>query len=546
MRFSSPKQADGDSIRRQEVAALDWCARNGVGLDEKTTFRDLGRSAYLGEHRKNPERHALAAFLRLVEEGRVARGSYLILENLDRLTREHIRPALTLLLNLIEWGVRVVQLKPVETIFDENVDPMQLMMAIMELSRGNSESRMKSERMSAVWGQKQAEARRTGQMVTNRLPAWLEKRDGRIVVVPDRVKIVTSMFRWCLDGLGLSLIVKRLTESGIPIFGRGRHWNKANIHKTLTSRAVLGEYQPQKGRKPAGPPIIHYYPSIIEEDQWQLVQAALKRRKHRPGPTGKNVPNLFSGLVRDARTQSKMAIAWQTCGRKGQRTHRRVLVPAASLHGATKTISFPNSEFEQAILSMLRELRPQDVLIEESPGESTALAASLVRTESSIESIVGEMEQHGESPALFKRLRQKEAEQQALAVTLAEARLREQNPKSAAFAEMVTLMDIATSEQHRLRLRELLRTLIEEVWVLIVPRRSHRLCAIQIFFNGGGQRDFLVHYQSSAGHRQGFWHVNSWKHNIAGPLDLRDRDHVDALRKLLVSVDLTLLAESMA
>ena len=170
-------------------------------------------------------------------------------------------------------------------------------MAMMELSRGNSESRIKSERMSAVWGQKQAEARRSGRMITSRLPAWLEERDGKIVVVPDRVQIVENMFAWCLNGLGLSLIVKRLTESGIPNFGRGSHWSKAYVHKTLTSRVVLGEYQPLRDGKPAGPPILNYYPAILSEDTWQLVQAALKRRKDKPGPVGKNIATLFGGLL---------------------------------------------------------------------------------------------------------------------------------------------------------------------------------------------------------------------------------------------------------
>ena len=86
----------------------------------------------------------------MVEQGKIPRGSYLIIENLDRLTREHIRPALTLLLNLIEHGIRVVQIKPVEQVFGEDVEMFQLMLAIAELSRGNSESRIKSERTSAV------------------------------------------------------------------------------------------------------------------------------------------------------------------------------------------------------------------------------------------------------------------------------------------------------------------------------------------------------------------------------------------------------------
>src|SRR4051812_20709554 len=96
IRFSHPDQAKGDSLRRQTKAPREWCERNGAHLDETTTLRDLGKSAFTGKHRKNPDRHALAAFLKMVEEGRVPRGSFLIIENLDRLTREDLQPALQL------------------------------------------------------------------------------------------------------------------------------------------------------------------------------------------------------------------------------------------------------------------------------------------------------------------------------------------------------------------------------------------------------------------------------------------------------------------
>src|SRR5918911_1432649 len=91
IRFSTPEQRKGDSLRRQTEAAADWCRRNNVHLDTTTTLHDLGKSAYTGEHRKNPDRHALAAFLKLVEAGKVPRGSYLLIENLDRLSREDER-----------------------------------------------------------------------------------------------------------------------------------------------------------------------------------------------------------------------------------------------------------------------------------------------------------------------------------------------------------------------------------------------------------------------------------------------------------------------
>jgi hypothetical protein len=56
----------------------------------------------------------MAGFLRAVEAGKVPAGSYLVLENLDRLTREDIVPAVHLFAGILLAGVRIVQLKPTE------------------------------------------------------------------------------------------------------------------------------------------------------------------------------------------------------------------------------------------------------------------------------------------------------------------------------------------------------------------------------------------------------------------------------------------------
>src|SRR3954453_3798890 len=119
VRFSSPEQAKGDSLRRQTELRDGWLTRNAVRLDASLTLEDKGVSGFTGEHRGNPDRHALAAFVDLVKKGRITRGSYLIVESLDRLSREDILPALTLILDLIQSGIRIVQLLPVEMIYDE-------------------------------------------------------------------------------------------------------------------------------------------------------------------------------------------------------------------------------------------------------------------------------------------------------------------------------------------------------------------------------------------------------------------------------------------
>ena len=51
IRFSTPEQMKGDSLRRQTEAAEKYAAINGLDLDDELTFRDLGVSAYTGGKR---------------------------------------------------------------------------------------------------------------------------------------------------------------------------------------------------------------------------------------------------------------------------------------------------------------------------------------------------------------------------------------------------------------------------------------------------------------------------------------------------------------
>lgn len=54
------------------------------------------------------ERGALAAFIKVVEDGSIRCGSYLLVENFDRLSRAEVHIALQLLLRLVSAGIVVV------------------------------------------------------------------------------------------------------------------------------------------------------------------------------------------------------------------------------------------------------------------------------------------------------------------------------------------------------------------------------------------------------------------------------------------------------
>lgn len=544
LRYSSPQQGDGDSIRRQTKNTADWCKRHDVRLDTTRTFLDRGKSAYHGMHRRKGG--ALAAFLSEVESGQIPRGSVLIIENLDRLSRENPWDAVPLLCGLVNAGVSVVTLSPSEMVFERGCDLTALVLAVVEFGRSHSESESKARRMGDVWAEKRRAAREEGAVLTRKLPAWIEERGGKLALIPDRAAIVRRIFGLAVGGYGLSLIVRELTRDKIPTWGRGVTWSKAYVHKIITGRVVLGEYQPIRAGKPDGDPIPDYFPAAVDETTWIQAQAALARRKDKPGPVGEKVATLFGGMLRDAATRDRLLIAWQTRGTKDKgRVKRRVLVTAASMEGAAPSVSFPYDLFERAVLMKLREVNPADVLGREPESESAAVAAELAAKEQRARQIEAELTGDGDDvPALVRVLRTIGDECSALRRRLAEIRQRESNPRGVAWAEAQTLLDVASDEAHRLRLRDLLRTIIEGVFVLVVPRRSHRLCAVQIHFRGDGRRNFLVHYWSAGFCREGGCRVGSPRKLNHRGLDLSTEAGAKEARDILSTINLDDLDEA--
>ncbi len=298
IRFSSPEQAKGDSLRRQTEAARAWCEARGIALDD--TLRDLGVSAFKGA---NAEVGALRAFLDLVEAGRVPSGSHLIVESLDRLSRDDVASALTQLIGLINAGVIVVTLMDGQVYSKEGLKDnwMPLMMSLVIMARAHEESKAKSERVGAAWRRKKDVAREAGKPLGKRAPGWLRVENGVFVEVPEKVAVVRRIFDMTIAGYGRRMIVKALNSDGIPSF-RGGTWQTSTLGKILTGRAVLGEYEPHTGthrggnRTPDGDPIPGYYPAVVDEQTYWRAQSASVGRRIAPGRRGEDVVNIFQGL----------------------------------------------------------------------------------------------------------------------------------------------------------------------------------------------------------------------------------------------------------
>jgi len=147
-RFSSGRQATGHSLERQSASARAWCAENGYILDEDLVISDLGVSAFGG---KNASEGALAVFLAAAKAGRIPRGSILLVESLDRLSRSAIHEAIGLLTSIVVSGVRVVSMIDGKEWNDETIkDTMNFMMSVLLFSRAHEESATKAKRVRAA------------------------------------------------------------------------------------------------------------------------------------------------------------------------------------------------------------------------------------------------------------------------------------------------------------------------------------------------------------------------------------------------------------
>lgn len=540
VRFSSPQQAAGDSLRRQTEAAADWCARHRVNLDKGTTLHDLGKSAFAGDHRKNADRYALAGFLKLVESGKVARGSYLIIENLDRLSREHVQPALMLVLGLLQAGIRIVQLKPTEMTFDDKSDMSAVMFMLVELSRGHSESAMKSERVGAAWANKRQRARTNGEPLTHMLPAWIEERGGKLHAIPARAAAVRRIYELAIAGYGLTNIGRRLEAENVRPFGN-RGWVRSYIGNILRDRRAMGEFQPRRRNgNNEGEPIAGYFPAVVTEGDWLAARAAASKRGKMPGRVGMNV-NVFASLVKHARDGDTYFL-----NTKPSRHQKALLVNRRAAEGKATQYGFSFEIFERNVLACLAEIDAREIMEDtKADDEAEALATELARIEAKAAEIEAEL-MHGDVAALAKVLRTLEAQKRELHGKLAQARQAAASPFSASWEEAHNLMAALNTAEDprdaRLRLRSLLRRTVECIMMLVVARKKKRVAAVQIWFaDGKRHRDYLI--VSVPAKSNGITRTEASDYVRSLPstkktFDLRKPEHAAALEKLLERIDL--------
>lgn len=342
-RFSSLEQGKGTSLKRQIADCREYIHRQGWQYPvaeperEERDYTDEGKSAYFGAHRSPGG--ALFEFERKALEGHFANGAVLVVENLDRLTRQGWEEAIKILTGLTANGVTVATLHG-NKLWRAGLKPDmgQVITVIVEAEADHRASFEKSKRVKAAWDRKVAAiVAGDRKAFTKVLPAWLEvcPTTGACVAIARRAEIVREIFERYVEGYGLPAIAKMINRRGEPSWGygvkRGEGWNTAYLHKLLTNRAVMGEFAPNARSRVTpshlsiskGIVVSDYYPQVISADLFNRAQAARSSRRGMGGRTTAQQANLFAGLARCSECGAKMYFqSQQKAGRKIKHTKK--------------------------------------------------------------------------------------------------------------------------------------------------------------------------------------------------------------------------------
>lgn len=372
MRFSSRKQERGTSIERQTTSLDAYLARNPdiVLID---TFRDEGISGWKGKHATEG---AMGRFIAMLDSGAIPTPVILIVEALDRFSREPAIDAYDRLSGLTKSGVTLVFL-------EENIElsraslrdqPMLLFQIWGQMMAAHAFSQRKSEYARGGWNRSIRLAESEGKAIKGHLgPPWTDidpKSQRYVIACPRTVAVVQQIYAWRIEGISDHGIAKLLNERGEPPVRAHvgpkhvrRGWYQSFIHRILIDRRVLGE-----GQFRGGPVIPSLYPQIIDHDTFDRAQAAKSPVPARLGldSGAKAVANLFTGLAHCS-CGGKMTMTRNRAGEKATRfltcdSRRRRLHCESS--GMTNYATL-----EEAVLDNLPNIPWESLIAAENPND---------------------------------------------------------------------------------------------------------------------------------------------------------------------------------
>lgn len=396
VRWSSKKQEKGDSKERQTNACLGHAQAKGWTLSEPF-FGDYGVSAWKGDHLKTGR---LGWFADRVRSGEIPGGSILLVEALDRLSRQEWQESLSWVQAMTKLGLRIATVQG-DRIYDQaslqgSEGIVSFLDIMMKGQSNNNLSEVISTRLKSSWVKRRAAAAQ-GHIISAHVPGWLEVVDQHgqrtFRTIPDRVETVRTIYQMAADGMGARSIARTLNERGVPPFGKPHNhvnsrkpgWEHTYIADILAAPSVEGDYEPKIGRHKAavktGERFAGYFgEAIVDADLVSRARAGVASRKGRGGRGRTQVRNLFADLIQCGKCGAPMSLV----GNSAKPARYLQCRNASGGRGCDQKRTFAYVPFETAALDALLPLALDDRHFTR-PDHSHAIAVKLAEANKAIE-----------------------------------------------------------------------------------------------------------------------------------------------------------------
>ncbi len=349
-RVSCRLQLKGGGLERQLAMAQRWCAENGYELAEDFELVDPGRSAFKGDHLREG---VLGQLLELFKTHRIPPGSVLLIEAIDRLSRQEPLDALQdVFLALARAGAVIVDLEDGQRYSREtlNADPLALVKLALRIQAAHDYSRRLSRRVGEHWNQARVRYRAGDPLARGgrggRKPYWVSlSADGQRWELNDNAATVQKILD-LLQVQGATQTAQHLNGLGVKA-PTGARWSSSSILRVAHDPALCGalalgrranaealaalrrwEASPRSGPPPATPPGVEtvpgYWPPVMTVEGFDRLQRLLKHRAQDPAAKGQRltVSSFLRGLAR-CQCGSLMSVQLSLQNRKGRYSYLR-------------------------------------------------------------------------------------------------------------------------------------------------------------------------------------------------------------------------------
>lgn len=459
LRFSSSKQKKGASYDRQIEATEKFCAENNLILIDQ--IEDKGISGWNEDNLE--ETAALGKLLKLIESGEIKKGTTLIVENLDRITRATLNKAVNLVTGILESGIDIVTTMDGKR-YQKNSTPTDLMIAIIYLTRGNDESEIKSKRVKQAWVKKRQLINEGKFVKLTQHPNWLKVENDKYVEKEEAVKLVNRIFEMYTSGIGSHLISKQLNKECLPPFSRtGKRFTFSSIERLLKNPAVIGQCEV------VSPPKENYYPRIISDGVWYQAQSMREKNNHFKGTRNDSKKVNFMGGLLFCKT-CKSGLVRYSCGKNGKRYH--YLVCSAAKYGEHKMVLFDYEKIQKSFVMAMYKSNFLNNFLDSKKhdfrnNKIESLNGKLIELKSRIENVCTSIKETN-SKHLNRILMSLEAEETEIEKQIAnEKKLIYNDEYNSSTQELftATVFKYIDENPYRIRIRNFFRSTIEGAFV---------------------------------------------------------------------------------